>query len=199
MGAGLGANTRFLLHEAVTHWTCIEPDATLAKQLEATLAPERASGRVSCVNGTLADVPATTLYDTLLYVDVLEHIEDDAAELSLAARHLKPGGTLIVLSPAHEFLFSPFDKAIGHHRRYNERSLRQVAPRSLFCVSVRYLDAVGLFASLANRLLLRQASPTPGQVDFWDSRLVPLSERVDALLRHRFGKTVVGVWTREST
>jgi hypothetical protein len=56
------------------------------------------------------------------------------------------------------------------------------------------LDCAGFFASLANRLLLSKALPSPRQIAVWDRFLVPLSRRFDVLLGHRFGKTVVAIW-----
>jgi hypothetical protein len=79
-------------------------------------------------------------------LDVLGHIEDDDAELRLAARYLRKGGHLIVLAPAHQFLYSPFDGAIGHFRRHCRRSLRAAAPPELSFVLLRYLDSAGLMA-----------------------------------------------------
>ena len=54
----------------------------------------------------------------------------------------------------------------------------------------------GFFASLANRLLLAAALPTPRQVALWDKMLVPISRVLDGITCHRFGKTVVTVWRR---
>lgn len=195
VGAGLGAMTQRFVRAPVRSWCCIEPDAALLGRLRAQLAPSIAAGRLRCVAGTLADVSAEQRFDCVLYVDVLEHIADDRAELARAAAHLAPGGHLVVLSPAHSFLYSPFDRAIGHHRRYDRRSLAQVAPAGLCCESMRYLDAVGMLASLANRVLLRQAQPTHAQIQLWDRRMVPLSRRIDPWLGHRLGKSILAVWS----
>jgi 2-polyprenyl-3-methyl-5-hydroxy-6-metoxy-1,4-benzoquinol methylase len=57
-------------------------------------------------------------FDTALYIDVLEHIRDDQTEVARVGRHLTPGGHLVVLAPAHQALYTLFDAAIGHFRRY---------------------------------------------------------------------------------
>lgn len=57
------------------------------------------------------------------------------------------------------------------------------------------LDSVGFFASLANRLLLRTAQPTPGQIKVWDTMMVPASRVVDQLSGFVFGKSVTAVWS----
>ena len=109
---------------------------------------------------------------------------------------MKPGGHLVILSPAHPFLFTPFDQAIGHYRRYTKKTLREAIPAGLEPVRLVYLDAVGLFASLGNRLVLKSAMPSPGQIALWDRVMVPMSRVVDPVLGHAFGKSVLGVWRK---
>ena len=147
--------------------------------------------------GTVRTLPPEARFDAVLYLDVLEHVEDDAAELAAAARVLRPGGVLIVLAPAHAWLYAPFDRAIGHHRRYTRRSLARVAPPELRRLVLRYLDSVGLLASAGNRFLLRRRLPTARDIARWDGLMVPLSRRLDPWLGFRIGKSVLGVWQNE--
>ena len=186
VGAGIGANTPYLRSATQGRWVCLEPDPELLARLSET--------HPDSILGTLADV-ADQRFDTILYIDVLEHIEDDASELKRATSLLRPGGRIIVLSPAHPWLFSPFDAAIGHFRRYNLAMLQEISP----CPAERifYLDSVGLFASAANKLLLKQSMPTLGQIQTWDRWIVPISRGfADRTLGFRAGKTIVGVWKK---
>jgi SAM-dependent methyltransferase len=189
VGAGIGANTLTLADLAYERWTCLEPDAALAARI--TLPP---GGRHQLAVGTIGDLPAEAEFDAILYIDVLEHIQDDHAEMARAAARLKPGGALIVLAPAHPFLFTPFDRAIGHFRRYTRASLHQAAPATLSREKLVYLDAAGMLASAANRLLLQSAMPTEGQILTWDRLLVPVSRLIDPIFAGRVGKSVLGVW-----
>lgn len=200
VGAGLGVNTVAFAREALTAVTCLEPDPDLAAQLRERVAEAALPLPPTVTEGDTRDLaPAPAAYDTIAYIDVLEHIADDAGELRRATRLLRPGGHLIVLSPAHQVLYSPFDAAIGHVRRYERASLAAAAPPTLPRVALDYLDACGLLASLANKVLLRQAMPTPQQIRFWDRVLVPASERLDPLLGYRLGKTIVGVWRKPAS
>jgi len=196
VGAGLGGTTRALCRGTEARWVCLEPDPSLATRLDA----ERAAGRLprccEVVVGTLDDRLPTDQFDTVLYMDVLEHIEADRAEMIQAARRVKPGGHVVALSPAHQWLFTPFDKSIGHCRRYTKASLKAITPEGLDLVWLGYLDSIGFFASLANKLLLRQSIPTPPQIAFWDRVLVRMSEWVDPPLGYRAGKSVLAVWRR---
>ena len=191
VGAGIGGTTRVFHDEAVTRWVCLEPDPALAATLRAGPLP----ATCDVVVGTLANLPENSLFDTILYIDVLEHIEDDRAELARAATRLKPGGRLFVLSPAHQFLYTPFDRAIGHYRRYSRATLRAAAA-GLAEVRVSYLDSVGMSLSLGNRLLLHSAMPSASQIAFWDGWIVPVSRIIDPLLFHAVGKSVLGVWRK---
>jgi Methyltransferase domain len=190
VGAGTGSNTRLLSDVPRRSWTCLEPDRTLAGRI---LSMGR--GYTTRV-GTVEDLSAGERFDSILYIDVLEHIEDDRGELSRAAGHLNSGGHLIVLSPAHQFLYTPFDRAIGHFRRYSRAMLRAAGPAELREVEVVYMDSVGMLASAANRLVLGQSMPSEIQILAWDRLMVPVSRALDPLLWNRVGKSVVGVWQR---
>jgi 2-polyprenyl-3-methyl-5-hydroxy-6-metoxy-1,4-benzoquinol methylase len=193
IGAGMGANTSFLKHAEVRTWVCVEPDAALAEQILLANATLNVQVRVGVSGDVFSD---GDLFDTAIYIDVLEHIEDDKAEVATICRRLRPGGKLVVLGPAHNYLFSPFDAAIGHYRRYDAGMMKALEPSGMKLVTLRYLDAVGLFASLANRLLLKQSMPTRKQLAAWDRFMVPLSGYVDPVLGYRFGKSIFGVWEK---
>lgn len=148
--------------------------------------------------GTLESIDPDRLFDSILYVDVLEHIEKDSDEIRLAIRHLKTGGHLIVLVPAHQWLFSRFDQAVGHFRRYSRNSLKSLAQPNMQEIKTIYLDSVGLLASMANKLILTQDHPSPGQVRFWDDYLVTASRILDPLFRYNLGKSLLAVWQIEN-
>jgi SAM-dependent methyltransferase len=194
VGAGIGATSRFLCGRPQRSWTCLEPDAALTARLKAALDHEPLPVPWTVRQGRLADLPPAARFDTILYIDVLEHIEDDREELRQSAGRLRPGGRIIVLAPAHNWLFSRFDSAIGHYRRYSVAMLAGITPPPLHLDAAFYLDSVGMLASLANRLLLREAYPTLSQIRFWDSALVRLSRVLDPCGGHRVGKTVIGIF-----
>jgi hypothetical protein len=153
--------------------------------------------RFSLINGYLTDIATETSFDTILYIDVLEHIEDDRLELFRASRHLKPGGTIVVLSPALPCLFSEMDEAVGHYRRYTKKTLANIGPRHLRLVRLEYLDCIGVLASLSNRFLLRNQTPTLKHIKFWDAIMIPCSRVLDAVISFRVGKSIFAVWRNE--
>lgn len=196
VGAGIGAATEFLCDGRQKCWTALEPDPALAEQIRHRLGAHPFAAAVEVLVGTTEDLADRRAFDAVLYIDVLEHIEADRAELARAAALLRPGGALIVLAPAHQWLYTPFDERIGHYRRYSARALEAVVPPGLIRERVHYLDSVGLLASLGNRLVLSSGMPTARQLWVWDSLLVRLSRWVDPVLRHRLGKSVLGIWRR---
>jgi len=188
VGAGIGSNIAYLRRPPVREWTAVEPDAAQAAQIR--------DPAVRVVVGTLGAIGAMERFDAILYLDVLEHLVNDAAELRRATLHLAPGGRLIVLAPAHRWLTSPMDAAVGHCRRYSAAGLRALTPAGCRLDVLHHVDAFGCLASLANRLVLRSDRLTAGQIRLWDCGLVPLSRRVDRWLGFRCGKTLLAVWRR---
>lgn len=196
VGAGPGNFTSYLLNKRASSWTFVEPDPDFASALS------RSSGGyslpVEVIQGTMSNVSGSRSFDSIIYLDVLEHIEDDRSEVQKMIDHLNPGGFIIVLCPAFNFLYSPFDKAIGHYRRYNRKNLLKLFPASVKTIRAGYLDSTGFLASAANRLLLRQSYPGLGQVKFWDRLMVPMSGFTDKLFSRFFGRSILVVVQKTS-
>jgi hypothetical protein len=192
VGAGIGGSTPFLRRGDEAQWLCLEPDCSLAEKLKAA---SPADCEVRCI--TLAELEAQELFDTILYIDVLEHILDDAGQLRRAAAHLSPGGRIIVVAPAWRFLYSAFDTAVGHHRRYTRSMLMVLTPPATQMIRSFYVDSVGLLASLANRLMLQESLPSARQLAIWDEFMVPISRLIDPLLGRKLGKTVITIWQKD--
>ena len=195
VGAGIGGTMPSLWNSSVQSWLCLEPDPALVAELDSRI-KEFKHGGVSSKVGTIDDLATDERFDCILYVDVLEHIRDDRGELRRASDHLREGGRLIVLSPAFQWLYSPFDRALGHERRYTARTLSKVFPRELKRERLFYADSVGALLSASNRVLLRKSLPTLNQVLFWDRVVIPVSKLIDPLTRPWFGRSVIAVYSR---
>jgi SAM-dependent methyltransferase len=195
VGAGIGSNTLILDPGGTGRWVCLEPDPDLFASLIKTLEKAPNCRLYEPVCGTLRSLNEQQ-FDTIVYVDVLEHIDEDHEELERATMHLRSKGRLVVLSPAHQCLFTPFDASIGHFRRYNRSMLRRISPSCLTFVRLRYLDSFGLIASAANLLFLRQSMPTKTQLALWDRWIVPVSRVLDPCFRYNIGKSIIAVWSK---
>jgi len=195
VGAGIGATTPLLNDGRSPAWLLLEPDPEMSSTLLAKIDKKELPSNCRVHTGTIDQVSPG--FDTIIYIDVLEHIEQDAEELKKAAALLNPGGHLLLLSPAFPYLYNPFDKAIGHYRRYTKKMLRAITPPGLQLTSTRYYDSVGYFAALVNKLFLRKKYPTQKQVLFWDNWMVPVSRLTDNIFFHRFGKSIIGTWQKQ--
>lgn len=198
VGAGIGATTEFLCQGHQKQWLCLEPDPILTEKIELKISVGRVPACCKSRVGTSEDLDPNDMFDTIIYMDVLEHIKDDRAEVKTVTQHLSSGGYLVVLAPAHQWLFTPFDRAIGHYRRYNKQSLASAIPKSLDCIKLIYLDSIGLIASLGNRFVLKSKTPTKQQIQLWDKVMVPLSKNIDPILHYSLGKSVLGIWQKRN-
>ena len=196
VGAGIGATTRMLCSQKQTRWLCLEPDPAMGDRLRFLITNRELPSNCQVRVGLVMDLQPEEMFDTIIYIDVLEHIANDREELKASCSHLKPGGFLVVLSPAHQSLYTPFDEAIGHHRRYNKHTLSAAVPEDLERIELKYLDSVGAIASLGNRFVLKSNLPSARQLSVWDKLMIPLSRVVDPLLGYRAGKSVLGVWRK---
>jgi 2-polyprenyl-3-methyl-5-hydroxy-6-metoxy-1,4-benzoquinol methylase len=195
VGAGIGETTAFLVNEKVNSWICLEPDRTLFDTIQQKIERKVLPGYCQAIRGTLDNIEPNKKFDTIIYIDVLEHIENDHAEIIQACNHLKNNGHLIILSPAFQFLYTPFDRAIGHFRRYTKKTLSAVVSCSnLVKQKMLYLESAGALLLIINKLLLKKNNPSRAVVKIWDAVFVPLSRISDKLSFHFIGKTIIGVW-----
>ena len=101
-----------------------------------------------------------------------------------------------MLAPAFQQLYSEFDRAIGHYRRYTAATLQALTPAGVAVIHVRYLDALGACLSAANRLVLSKSIPSMANILFWDRCIVPVSRVADRALGRLVGRSVVCVWQK---
>jgi Methyltransferase domain len=140
-------------------------------------------------------------FDLLFLFDVLEHIEDESGFLDSVRFHLAPSGTLLVNVPAHQSLYSDYDRAAGHIRRYSAKQLAEVGARNDF--RLRSITHWGL--PLVPLLLLRKAMSlerSNGRAGF-DARspvingMLGLLARCELLPQTLLGTSVMAVFSNE--
>ena len=135
-------------------------------------------------------------FDTILYLHVLEHIEEDRKELESAYEKLKKGGRLIIMVPKHQKLYSNFDKAIGHFRRYEldffEKNLINLERKLLIS-----LDSVGYILYFLNKIFFKNETfPSYLKIFIWDKIFTPFTILLDFFTNYRFGKCIVAVYKK---
>jgi len=118
-------------------------------------------------------------FDTVVFLNVLEHVRDDELAIENCRHFLKPGGTLIVLVPAYSFLFSKMDKELQHYRRYTSKKLTGLISKKKFN------------AKMYGKLLGLHAIPEKNMKLF--NHLVPFARLIDKILFRKTGLSVIAV------
>jgi SAM-dependent methyltransferase len=135
-------------------------------------------------------------FDTVIAVNVLEHIRDDLDALRGWREILigGGGGNLCVFVPAFEFAYSDFDKRYGHYRRYSKETLRDKLLDAGFDIEVlRYFNMPGLLAWWATFVLLKRREAGSRQTGLYDKAVIPLMRLLEERFAPPFGNSVVAV------
>lgn len=137
-------------------------------------------------------------FDTIFYLDVIEHIEDDRFELDTAYNLLKKNGHLIIIVPAFQILFSKFDQRVGHFRRYRKEFFKRYSDeKNLKIKKLVYFDFLGFFIILFSKLLnLTNSKKTTLGIKIWNF-LIPLSRLIDKITFHSIGKSIVCIYEKK--
>jgi len=131
-------------------------------------------------------------FDTIICLNVLEHVEDDITSLAAVRKLLEPKGRLVLLVPALPALYGSIDRALGHHRRYTRADLIAKLERTGFRLAhIEYFNLAGIPGWWwAGRVLQRQTIPA-GSIKLYDT-LVPLF-RLERLIPWRVGQSLIAV------
>ena len=187
VGAGVGSVSQLILEKDVARLLAFEPSSNLYPLLEQNLAGER---RARAINDFFSPRYESAL-DSVLYINVLEHIEDDRAELGRASAALKRGGYLVIFVPALSWLYSDFDREIGHYRRYTRSGLRCLVEGAGFKLTkARYFDVAGIIPWYVNFVLLRNSIGSRS-VSLYDRAVVPVMRVAERLIAPPIGKNVL--------
>lgn len=188
VGSGSGNFSRMILAGEVDSLLAIEPSAEMFHPLSEWA---KADQRVRVHLGTLASAAVQPgSVDSILYVNVLEHIEHDASELSQAWSALRPGGTLLLYVPALAFLYSDFDRRIGHYRRYEKAALQSLVLSAGFGIEFcRFVDVLGVLPWYVSMCVLK-GDLNPRAVALYDFVGTPLSRWLESIVIPPVGKNI---------
>jgi len=131
-------------------------------------------------------------YNTVLYLDVLEHIKDDQSEIRKAISSIKKGGYLIINVPAYSHLYSKFDKDVGHNKRYEKKDfLKLLKEFKISSSQYIYYDSIGYLLSFMSKIFITNYKKNfEKKIKFWDS-LIWLSKILDKVIFNLFGKSLL--------
>ena len=131
-------------------------------------------------------------YDSILYLDVIEHIKDDKKEILKALKLLKKRGHLILNVPAFSHLYSNFDRDVGHYRRYSKNDFKKIMNNIPFKkIDFIYYDSVGYLLSLLSKIFVSNYKKNfEKKIKFWNS-LIWISKIFDLIILRSFGKSLL--------
>ena len=192
VGAGSGNFSVFLLKSPnLKKLISIEPDKAACALYQKNISDPRAE----IINGFFSDVSKNYLnnFDSVVYVNVLEHVEDDGRELAYVLSSLKNNGRICIFVPALPFLYSDHDKLIGHFRRYTKGRLRKLLEENGFVVEkIKYFDIVGIITWFMAFKLIKM-SPSSGNMSFYDKCIIPTLRFIEQLIPPPIGKNLVAI------
>ncbi len=191
VGSGTGNITQFLLQRAAVTATDIHADA-LSRLDDQFSAYDGFSVRTWDVSRPLPDDLVFDNFDTVVCLNVLEHVEDDVAAL----KNMRPalqfsGGRLVLLVPAGPALYSPLDEGLGHFRRYEADGLKTLLESTGYEIETSMsFNALGMLGWFVNGRVLKRNRLPVGQLAIYE-HLAPLALPIERRLALPFGLSLV--------
>jgi len=125
-------------------------------------------------------------------MNVLEHIKNDKKEINISLSKLNKKGYLVILVPAHNELYTKFDKEIGHFRRYKINFFKKLKLKNSKIIKLQYLDCLGYFLYYLNKMFYKdEVYPSESKIFIWDKFFTPLTFFLDKFLNYKFGKNIL--------
>lgn len=191
VGAGTGNFSHALLNSTpVDQLIAFEPSQKMYESLSNRFVADR---RVEAVNTVLRESCANykNVFDSIFYVNVLEHIEDDESELLYAYQSLSKTGHICIFVPALSWLYSEFDTQLGHFRRYHKKNLHSLVHSAGFSIVYsRYFDIAGILPWLLIFVVLKRVL-LKNKVILYDKYVVPVMRIIEKTVNPPIGKNLL--------
>ena len=198
VGCGNG-NFTSLIAPCCPQLVAVDLNADYVAQTKARLCQY---SHVEVITADATEMDSGQTFDTIILLDVLEHIEDDVELLRRLRRQLAPGGMLLLKVPAIATLYNSLDAAVGHYRRYTPETLQQAilsakdeqTQYGFVHPAIEYFNAAGILGWWLNGSVLQRTVP-PGQQVGWFDRCVPLFQTAEDWLQPPIGLSLFAAAT----
>lgn len=202
VGAGTGSFSEMILERGADALALVEPSRAMYQTLAARVQEMDARAtRIETFNAVFPEVAESVKGfepDSIIYVNVLEHVEDDEAELRLVRETLAKSGRVFIFVPAFQWLYGSFDEQVGHFRRYTKRELEEKVARAGFrTLRSGYFDFAGILPWWVKYRLLKSDRMEAGAVRFYDRYIVPPMKAVETMLPPPVGKNIFLIAEKE--
>lgn len=193
VGPGIGSiSVQIVPH--VDLWVGIEPNPYCIEVLNERLVGNQ---NIRLIQAMAEDADEKVLqeyqFDTVVCVNVLEHIENDVSILKFFENSLQPGGRVVLLTPAMPQAYGTIDAAVGHFRRYTKQSMKQALEKAgLLPEKLFYFNFLGFWGWLFNARVRKLLQQDNSQIKTFD-RLVPILSRLEKWIPPPVGMSLVAV------
>jgi SAM-dependent methyltransferase len=137
-------------------------------------------------------------FDSVLGLNVLEHVKNDEFALQQLYKMLKDKGTMVLLVPCHKFLYNELDKKAGHFRRYTKKEIEYKVCKTQFIIQkVFYFNMLGIIGWYLNGSVAKNPQINANAYRIFD-KLVPVSRYIEMLLGRKFGLSIICILSKES-
>lgn len=193
VGCGVGNVTKVLQGRELLYGIDVEPECVAGRN-------RRFAGTAGVVSECLDVLDPAFLslaehrFDSVVCLNVLEHISDDRKALAHMRAVLQPGGKVILIIPAFESLYGPIDSKLGHYRRYSKKQIHELARSHGFDLTVaHYMNFVGFFGWWLNAHVLRKTEQSESQIAFFDSWIVPVQAAAERIVHPPCGQSIFAI------
>ncbi len=196
VGAGTGSFSELLLETKPETLTLVEPSEMFEILVERDFIKNGFSTKIETYRNIFAnvadDIKIGQTPDSIIYINVLEHIEDDFTELQRVFETLSKNGRVIIFVPALPFLYSEFDKYIGHFRRYNRSELIEKCKSARFSIKqAKYFDLLGILPWFVKYRFLKSLKMESKNVQLYDRSVVPITKLLEEIISPPIGKNLL--------
>ncbi|MEO7502642.1 MAG: class I SAM-dependent methyltransferase [Gemmatimonadaceae bacterium] len=198
IGAGTGTFSRLLLTlPQVKRLIAIEPSDNNFPQLSRRLANQE---RATTVKGYLEGSAPPQSVDSLIAVNVLEHIERDDDILRQAWEIARQDATLLLFVPAVPAIFGSLDTAFEHFRRYTKESLRNSVETAGWSIErLGYMNIPGILPWFVSGRVLRRTSISGAEARLYDSLVVPVTAAIEDRVSMPIGQSLLAIARKNVT
>jgi len=193
VGCGIGNFCGYLLDRELYLGVDVDANLTLEQRREFG-----GAANVEIVQGDITqqscrDLLVSRQVDSILSVNVIEHIEDDVQALANMIASLPTGGMLCLLVPAMSWLYGTLDTLDGHYRRYRKRTLRERLSRfPVEVVRLYYFNLVGALGWFIKGRVLKETQHSEENYQAMNL-LIPLVARVERICPPPFGLSLIAI------
>ena len=195
VGCGIGT-TSLRFAEVADRLVCIEPNPNCVSRARAAL---DGNPRITLHTCHLEECDRAEMleqrFDTVVCVNVLEHIEHDVQALTLFHEFVAAArGKVLIFVPAVQAAYGPLDAALGHHRRYSKPTLRAAFQSAGLTVeTLRYTNPIGLLGWIYNAHISKTTEHTSGQVRLYENLVAPWALPLDRWVPPPIGLSLFAV------